>query len=94
MLLLRSRNSMSVAHHYRCLLRVICEASHTPSHRDGLVGDAINGLLLPPHVLHLIPEYGQSEYIGAQRAGHGKTGDCSGFHQGCPTSFFQVCMRA
>ena len=72
-----------------CLLRVICEASHTPSHNDGLIGDAINMLLLPRQVLNNIPEYGESEYINAQRIGL-KTGDCSRFHHRCPTSFFQV----
>ena len=75
-----------------CLLRMICEASHTPSHADGLIGDGINMLLLPRQVLDTIPEYGESEYIKAQRIGQ-KTGDCSRFHHKCPTSFFQVFFR-
>ena len=74
---------------HKCLLRVICEAAHTPSHSDGLIGDAINALLLPRHVLDIIPEYGQSEYVRAQRIGQ-KTGDCSAFHHECPKSIFQV----
>ena len=61
------------------------------SRQDGLIGDAINALLLPPHVLDILPlEKGESEYVGAQRAGRGAAGDCSEYHLGCPTSFFQV----
>ena len=74
---------------HECMLRIMCEAAHTPTHGDGLIGDAINALLLPAHLLDLIPEKGESEYIKAQRMGH-HSGDCSGYHATCPMSIFQV----
>merc|ERR1712079_303087 len=74
---------------HECMLRIMCEAAHTPTHGDGLIGDAINALLLPTHLLDLIPEQGESEYLRAQRMGH-TTGDCSIYHTTCPMSIFQV----
>ena len=38
---------------HECMLRIMCEAAHTPTHGDGLIGDAINALLLPVHLLDL-----------------------------------------
>ena len=38
---------------HECMLRIMCEAAHTPTHGDGLIGDAINALLLPTHLLDL-----------------------------------------
>ena len=38
---------------HECMLRIMCEAAHTPTHGDGLIGDAINALLLPAHLLDL-----------------------------------------
>jgi len=74
---------------HECMLRIMCEAAHTPTHGDGLIGDAINALLLPVHLLDLIPEQGESEYVRAQRMGH-HSGDCSYYHATCPMSIFQV----
>jgi hypothetical protein len=72
-----------------CVLRVMCEAAETPVHADGLLGEAINGMLLPMHLLDMIPEYGESDYLRAQRMGQ-KRGNCNEYHQGCPMTIFQV----
>jgi hypothetical protein len=40
---------------HNCVLRIICEAAETPLHADGLLGEAINGMLLPSHLLDMIP---------------------------------------
>jgi hypothetical protein len=74
---------------HKCVLRTMCEAAETPVHSDGLLGEAINGMLLPMHLLDMIPEYGESDYLRAQRMGQ-KKGDCTEYYQGCPLSIFEV----
>jgi hypothetical protein len=40
---------------HNCVLRIMCEAAETPLHADGLLGEAINGMLLPSHLLDMMP---------------------------------------
>ena len=72
-----------------CVLRAICETAHTPVHDDGIVGEAINALLMPAHIMDRLPEYGESDYLHAQRMGH-NYGNCTQYYQPCPFSFFEV----
>jgi hypothetical protein len=73
-----------------CLLRAICEVAKSPENQDGLLGDFVNLLLTPTHILETLPiVIGDSDYLEAQRAGHYKQ-DCSTFEVKCPMSLFEV----
>lgn len=72
-----------------CMLRMICEVAKTPFHADGLVGEAINAMLIPAHVLEKVPTFGESDYLTAQRKGQ-YLGDCAEYHSKCSMSFFEV----
>jgi hypothetical protein len=75
---------------HECLLRAICEVAKTPENHDGLLGDFVNLLLTPTHILEKLPRViGDSGYLEAQRAGHFEK-DCSEFETKCPMSLFEV----
>merc|ERR1711936_1026583 len=72
---------------HSCLLRSMCEASSTPLHNEGFIGDAINFLLTSNYAADQSDENYQT-YLRAQAKGR-LTGDCCDFHQMCPISFFK-----
>ena len=55
--------SISATDGHACMLRAMCEASATPLHSDGLLGDALNLLLSAGHAL----VGGSEEEIGSYR---------------------------
>ena len=55
---------------HACVLRMICETAETPFHTDGLLGEAVNLLLLPAHILERVPAYGESDYLEALNRKH------------------------
>ena len=73
-----------------CLLKTICEAARTPCHRDGLLGDFINLMLVPSHNLdQFAGQNNTSDYLEAQSRGHFFE-DCTKYSLNCPLSFFEV----
>merc|ERR1712083_863831 len=72
---------------HACLLRAMCEASATPLHDEGLLGDAVNFLLTANYATEETNEK-LKEYVAAQTQGQLK-GDCTEFHADCPISFFR-----
>ena len=69
------------------MLRTLCELSLTPKHEDGFFGDVMNMFLTPSHVFNRIVGE-ENDYIKAQKSGR-VWGDCSGYYQSCPHSFFE-----
>ena len=74
---------------HSCLLRTLCEAAETPFHMDGFLGEAINMLLIPSHILERIPAFGEADYVTAQRNGQSGYG-CHDYYKACPQTFFKV----
>merc|ERR1719244_199510 len=72
---------------HACLLRAMCEASATPLHDEGLLGDAVNFLLTANYATEETDEKFK-EYVAAQAQGQLK-GDCTQFNANCPISFFR-----
>ena len=61
-----------------------------PLHTNGMLGDALNLLLTPSHILdNLASIVGANEYILAQKAGKFDR-DCSRYYAECPASMFEV----
>merc|ERR1719474_1561411 len=73
---------------HACLLRAMCEASATPLHDEGLLGDAVNFLLTANYATEETDEKFK-EYVAAQAQGQLK-GDCTQFNANCPISFFKI----
>merc|ERR1719474_1030209 len=73
---------------HACLLRAMCEASATPLHDEGLLGDAVNFLLTANYASEETDEKFK-EYVAAQVQGQQKE-DCSKFFSDCPVSFFKI----
>lgn len=70
-----------------CVLRTLCEMSQEQRHADGLLGDAMNLLLTPMHMLKSLSN--TDAYIRAQQDGHWNQ-DCGKYHRQCPVSLFEV----
>lgn len=70
-----------------CVLRAICEVARTPENEDGIMGDMVNLLLTPTHVLDKTTI--ESDYLDAQRTGHFFQ-NCYKFESKCPVSLFEV----
>merc|ERR1711892_908455 len=73
---------------HACLLRAMCEASATPLHDEGILGDAVNFLLTANYATEEADDKFR-KYLEAQAKGQLK-GDCSEFHKNCPISFFKL----
>merc|ERR1711892_1654694 len=71
---------------HACLLRAMCEASATPLHDEGILGDAVN-FLLTANYASIESDDKFKEYLKAQTEGQLKE-NCSGFNTKCPISFF------
>ncbi|TRY80462.1 hypothetical protein TCAL_10484 [Tigriopus californicus] len=69
-----------------CVLRTLCEMSQEQRHADGLLGDAMNLLLTPIHMLKSLSN--TDAYIRAQQDGHWNQ-DCVKYHKQCPVSLFE-----
>jgi len=70
-----------------CLLRAMCEASSTPLHDEGLIGDAVTFLLTSNYASEESDDRFK-RYFAAQAKGQ-LTGDCSELHAECPISLFK-----
>ena len=90
---------------HSCLLRAMCEASSTPRHDEGLIGDAITFLLTANYVSDE-PDTKFKKYFAAQAKGKVQniriqkqchyltifqlSGDCSEWSSECPVSLFKL----
>ena len=90
---------------HSCLLRAMCEASSTPRHDEGIIGDAITFLLTANYVSDE-PDTKFKKYFAAQARGKVKnigdtkqshyfhtfqlSGDCSEWSSECPVSLFKL----
>merc|ERR1719320_1608295 len=72
---------------HACLLRAMCEASATPLHDEGLLGDAVNFLLTANYATEESDEKFK-EYVAAQAQGQ-LSQECFSYQQDCPVSFFK-----
>merc|ERR1712106_1141662 len=72
---------------HACLLRAMCEASATPLHDEGILGDAVNFLLTANYV-SIESDQLFKKYLDAQSKGQ-LLGDCAPYHKECPISFFR-----
>jgi len=72
---------------HSCLLRAMCEASSTPLHDEGIIGDAVTFLLTTNYATEEEDERFK-KYFAAQAKGQ-LTGDCTEWHEGCPMSLFK-----
>merc|ERR1739848_290932 len=72
---------------HACLLRAMCEASATPLHDEGLLGDAVNFLLTANYATEQTDEK-LKEYVAAQTQGQ-LSQECLSYQQECPVSFFK-----
>jgi hypothetical protein len=74
---------------HNCALRAMCEAAETPFHTEGLLGEAVNALLIPSYLLEMVPELADPDYLEAHKRGQ-EQGNCTVYHDMCPMSFFKV----
>ena len=73
-------------------ITALCELAQVPEHDEGILGDALNLLLIPE--THLFSKEKDTssildEYITAMRQG-AKQDDCSPYQETCPVSLFNV----
>merc|ERR1711892_291747 len=73
---------------HACLLRAMCEASATPLHDEGILGDAVN-FLLTANYATVESDQLFKKYLDAQSNGQ-LSQDCSPFHKECPISFYRL----
>lgn len=76
---------------HQCMLKTLCEVAKTPQNDDGLLGDFVNLLLAPSHILDSSSAE-DSDFLEAQRHGHFLQ-DCSKYEQFCPFSLFTVSFK-
>merc|ERR1711892_446889 len=72
---------------HACLLRAMCEASATPLHDEGILGDAVN-FLLTANYATVESDQLFKKYLDAQSKGQ-LSQACSPFPKECPISFFR-----
>ncbi|KAK4317880.1 hypothetical protein Pmani_011060 [Petrolisthes manimaculis] len=70
---------------HQCLLKLICQAAHTPVHNAGLLGEMLQVFLTPSKS----PDKNLKEYLKAEQAGQSKDPSaCQVYQQNCPYSFY------